>query len=109
MQGGALHGVDELRSRRIVRGLVMAAFALLLMLAVVVTPPTDRSTVAHTASVGVAREVTDTVATRSDGSAQAHSDNTAVKELTIAVGTIAMASVVGLALSRRAPRMFGRK
>ena len=74
--------------------------ALLLMLAVVVSSPRQPVQGHDAVSVGIAHEVTDTVSTPS---VQSDNDGDAPKQVTIALGAVAMLLVVGLAFSRRKP------
>ncbi|WP_325336872.1 hypothetical protein [Mycobacterium sp.] len=94
-------GVDKLQVRRHGRVVATVAVALLLMLTVVVSSPSQPVATHGTASVGIAHEVTDTVSTDSASSHQ--SDGDAPKQLTIAIGAVAMLAVVGVAFSRRRP------
>jgi hypothetical protein len=94
-----LDGVDKLQVRRPGRILAIAASALLLMMAVVVTSPRDPVMAPDSFSVGIGHEVTDTVTT---DAAPPHQPNTdAAKQVTIVLGTVAMIAVVGLAFARR--------
>jgi MYXO-CTERM domain-containing protein len=101
MRGVALNGAGEQRFRSVGRALAMGVFALLLMLTVVLTSPPQA---VHTHSVGIAHEVTDTVATQSDESDRSASNSDAPKQVTAVLGAAALAGVVGLAFSRRRPQ-----
>jgi len=101
MRTRGLTGVDKLQVRKRGRVVATVTAALLLMLAVVVSSPSQPEATRDTASVGIAHEVTDTVSTDSASSHQPDGD--APKQVTIAIGAVAMLAVVGVAFSRRKP------
>ncbi|MGX9789287.1 hypothetical protein [Mycobacterium sp. MMS18-G62] len=72
------------------------------MLAIVITSPGEPPQTHEAVSVGIAHEVTDTVSTDSPSPDQSDAD--APKQVTIALGAVAMVAVVGLAFSRRKSR-----
>jgi hypothetical protein len=103
MRTGGFTGVDKLQVRKRGRAVATVTAALLLMLAVVLSSPRQPVQGHDAVSVGIAHEVTDTVFTDSAPSVHSDNDGVAPKQVTIAIGAVAMLAVVGVAFSRRKP------